>query len=77
MRADLEADPAEARAVEIIRELRAAGWSVRRIAEELDARGVPARGPGIVADTASECVVKAFEAITISVWREEYDDGTN
>lgn len=40
----LVADPAEARAVEIIRELRAAGWSVRRIAEELDARGVPARG---------------------------------
>lgn len=37
-------DPAEARALALIAELRAAGLSVRAIAAELDRRGVPARG---------------------------------
>lgn len=40
----LEANPAEAEAVAIVRELRAAGLSIRKIAVELEARGVPARG---------------------------------
>lgn len=40
----LEADPAEAEAVRVVHELRAAGVSIRGIAVELDARGVPARG---------------------------------
>lgn len=40
----LEADPGEAGALEIVRELRAAGVSIRGIAAELTARGVPARG---------------------------------
>lgn len=40
----LEADPNEARALAVVRELRDAGLSVRAIAAELDARGVPARG---------------------------------
>ena len=40
----LVADPAEARAVELVHELRAEGLSVRAIADELNRRGVPARG---------------------------------
>lgn len=40
----LEADPAEAEAVAMIRELKAAGLSVRGIAAQLEARGVPCRG---------------------------------
>ena len=40
----LEADPGEAEALEIVRELRTSGASIRAIAAELDARGVPARG---------------------------------
>lgn len=40
----LETDPAEARALELIAQLRAEGLSIRRIAAELEARGVPARG---------------------------------
>lgn len=40
----LEADPAEAEAVELIGRLRAAGVSIRRIAAELNARGLEARG---------------------------------
>ena len=40
----LAADPGEARAVELIRELRAEGVSIRRIAAELNERGVEARG---------------------------------
>jgi DNA invertase Pin-like site-specific DNA recombinase len=40
----LETDPAEARALELIDQLRAEGVSIRRIAAELEARGVPARG---------------------------------
>lgn len=40
----LTADTAEAAAVDTIRDLRAAGMSVRAIAAELDARGIPARG---------------------------------
>jgi len=37
-------DPAEARAVALISELRADGLSIRKISAELNARGVPARG---------------------------------
>ncbi len=37
-------NPAEARAVELVHELRAAGLSIRAIADELNRRGVPARG---------------------------------
>lgn len=55
----LEADPAEAEALEIVRELRAAGMSIRGIAAELTARGVPARGerwhPTTVARLARRC----------------------
>ena len=40
----LEADPAEARALDLVARLRADGLSIRRIADELNARGVPARG---------------------------------
>lgn len=40
----LAPEPAEARALELVAELHGAGWSIRRIAAELDARGVPARG---------------------------------
>lgn len=40
----LAPEPAEARALELVGELHGAGWSIRRIAAELDARGVPARG---------------------------------
>ena len=40
----LEADPAEAEALALVRELRAEGLSIRAIAGALDARGVPARG---------------------------------
>lgn len=40
----LETDPAEARALSLISDLRADGLSIRRIAAELNARGVPARG---------------------------------
>lgn len=40
----LESDPTEAAAVATIRELRAAGRSIRAIAAELNAAGVPARG---------------------------------
>lgn len=41
---DLEADPTEAETLELVRELRTSGASIRTIAAELDARGVPARG---------------------------------
>ena len=37
-------DPAEARALDLVARLRADGLSIRRIADELNARGVPARG---------------------------------
>jgi DNA invertase Pin-like site-specific DNA recombinase len=37
-------NPAEARAVELVHELRAEGLSIRAIADELNRRGVPARG---------------------------------
>ena len=40
----LETNPAEAEAVAIVRELRVVGLSIRKIAAELDVRGVPARG---------------------------------
>lgn len=40
----LEADPAEAEAVVMIRELRAEGLTLRAIGAALEARGVPARG---------------------------------
>ena len=40
----LVADPAEARALALISELRADGLSIRRISAELNARRVPARG---------------------------------
>jgi DNA invertase Pin-like site-specific DNA recombinase len=40
----LEADPAEAAAVELVRALRADGVSIRRIAERLNAQGAPCRG---------------------------------
>ena len=40
----VELDEREAKAVALIRELRAAGWSIRAIADELMARGVPCRG---------------------------------
>lgn len=40
----LEADADEARALAVVRELRAAGLSIRAIAAELDARRIPARG---------------------------------
>lgn len=40
----LVADPAEARAVALIQELRADGMTIRAIAAALNARGVPARG---------------------------------
>jgi hypothetical protein len=39
-----EVDPAEARVVALVRELRAEGLSLRAIAAELNARGTPARG---------------------------------
>jgi DNA invertase Pin-like site-specific DNA recombinase len=55
----LEADPGEAEALEIVRELRAAGVSIRAIAAELNARGVPARGerwhPTTVARLVRRC----------------------
>lgn len=40
----LEAEPAEAAAVELVRELRADGVSIRQIAERLNAKGAPCRG---------------------------------
>ena len=40
----LEADPAEAAAVAMVRELRAEGVSIRRIAERLNLEGMPCRG---------------------------------
>jgi len=40
----LEVDPAERAAIERIGELRAGGLSIRRIAQRLNAEGVPARG---------------------------------
>ena len=40
----LDADPGELEAIRIVRELRAAGLSIRKIADELEARGVPCRG---------------------------------
>jgi len=40
----LATNPSEARALELVAELRAAGLSIRKIAHELNARGVPARG---------------------------------
>jgi DNA invertase Pin-like site-specific DNA recombinase len=40
----LEADPREAEALALVAQLRADGLSVRKIAAELNARGVPARG---------------------------------
>lgn len=40
----LEANPAELRVLELVRELRAEGLSIRAIADRLDADGVPARG---------------------------------
>jgi len=42
----LVADPDEARALALVDELRAGGLSIREIAAELTARGVPARGGG-------------------------------
>jgi site-specific DNA recombinase len=43
-RVHLEPDPTEAIAVARVLELHSAGWSVRRIATELDREGVPCRG---------------------------------
>ena len=40
----VETDPREAEAVALVAGLRAAGWSIRAIADELTARGVPCRG---------------------------------
>jgi hypothetical protein len=40
----LEADPGEAAALAVVRELRGVGLTIRAIALELDARGVPCRG---------------------------------
>jgi DNA invertase Pin-like site-specific DNA recombinase len=40
----LVVDEREAEAVALVRELRAAGWTIRAIADELTARGVPCRG---------------------------------
>lgn len=40
----LEADPLESRALAVIQTLRADGTSIRGIARELNARGIPARG---------------------------------
>ena len=42
----LTADPAEAAVVAEVKALTAAGWSLRRIARELDARGVPTKNGG-------------------------------
>jgi DNA invertase Pin-like site-specific DNA recombinase len=43
----LRPDPAEANTVADVRAWRAAGWSLRRIARELDARGVPTKNGGL------------------------------
>jgi hypothetical protein len=40
----LEADPVEAQAVQLIRDLRASGRTLRAIAAALEARGIPPRG---------------------------------
>lgn len=51
-------DPREARAVEIIRELRAAGVSIRAIADRLNAENVPARGERWHATTVARFVTR-------------------
>jgi DNA invertase Pin-like site-specific DNA recombinase len=52
-------NPAEARAVELVHELRAEGLSVRAIADELNRRGVPARGERWHATTVQRLVRRA------------------
>ncbi len=52
----LEADELEAEAVAIVAELRAAGLSIRAIADELARRGVPARGERWHATTVQRLV---------------------
>jgi DNA invertase Pin-like site-specific DNA recombinase len=44
--ATLAPDPAEQATLALVRELRGRGLPIRRIAAELDARGVPAKGGG-------------------------------
>jgi hypothetical protein len=56
----LETEPSEAETLELVRELRTAGASIRAIATELNARGMPARGerwhPTTVARLIRRCV---------------------
>lgn len=52
----LEVNPAEQRALEILRELRASGMSLRAIAERLNTDGVPARGSRWHATTIARLV---------------------
>lgn len=54
----LEAEPAEARAVALVRELRDAGLSIRAIAERLNADAVPARGGRWHPTTIARLIVK-------------------
>jgi DNA invertase Pin-like site-specific DNA recombinase len=55
----LVADAAEQEALVRIRELRAAGFSVRAIAEQLNAEGIPARGRRWHATTVARLLERA------------------
>lgn len=55
----VEPDPREAEVVALVGELRAAGWSIRDIADELTERGIPCRGERWHATTVARMVKRA------------------